>query len=69
MTTITFDALNSASQRGQFSFTAQSFFQRLETLAELAPQGSLIARTVDVAVGTTLAAIPFAAIGWLFLAH
>jgi hypothetical protein len=69
MTTITFDALNTNSQRPQFSFKAHSFFQRLEVLHDLAPTGTLLARTADVAVGAALAAIPFAAIGWLFLAH
>ncbi len=69
MTTITFDALNTAGARTQLNFKMQSFFQHLEVLHELAPTGTLLARAADVAAGTALAAVPFAAIGWMFLAH
>jgi hypothetical protein len=59
MTTITFNALNTTG-RG---------FNRPATGHHAWDEGTVLARVLDVAGRAFIAAVPFAAIGWMFVAH
>jgi hypothetical protein len=69
MTTITYNNLSTAGLRTQPSFKMPNFVERRAALPDMAAEGTLVARAVDVVSAVALAAVPFSAIGWMFLAH
>ena len=69
MTTTTMNALNVHSLRPAHAFKIPAHVQNRATLGELPAEQSLFARTLEIVSQAALAAVPFVAIGWMFLAH
>jgi hypothetical protein len=65
MTTMTINALNSSATFGSSSFKKPTF---AGIRAVLPADGSLFAQSLEVAARAALAAVPFAVIGWMFIA-
>ncbi len=59
MTTITFNTLNPAALRTQPSVNMPNIGQH----------SAWFARATEILSGAALAAVPFTAIGWMFIAH
>jgi hypothetical protein len=65
MTTMTMNAgFQSAA-----AFSKPSFAEIRAALPDMPAEGTLYARVAGAAGRVTLAAVPFAAVGWMFLAH
>jgi hypothetical protein len=73
MTTATMNALNASAVRSASQFRQPSFLEVRAALPDMprdmATQGGFAARAASVAARAALAAVPFGAIGWMFLAH
>jgi hypothetical protein len=69
MTTITMNALNTRSRRAAPAFKTQTYVQVRAAMPDGPAEASLLARTLDVVSHAALAAVPFGAIAWMFLAH
>ena len=69
MTTITFTAANASAFGPLPSFSAKSFFDRRAALPDLAPEGTVAARAVEIVSRAAMAAVPFAILGFMFIAR
>jgi len=69
MTTATMNALNASAVRSAPQFGKLSFLEIRAALPDMPMQGGFAARTASLAARVALAAVPFGAIGWMFLAH
>jgi hypothetical protein len=69
MTTATMNALNASAVRSASQFRKPSFLEIRAALPDMPMQGGFAARTASLAARVALAAVPFGAIGWMFLAH
>jgi hypothetical protein len=68
MTTSTMNALHT-SLRAAPAFKIPASVKSLATRPDMPADGSLFARTLEVVSHAALAAVPFGAIAWMFLAH
>jgi hypothetical protein len=69
MTTATMNALNASAVRSAPQFRKPSFLEIRAALPDMPSAEGFAARSANVLARVALAAVPFGAIGWMFLAH
>jgi hypothetical protein len=67
MTTTTMNGLNAGF--GAASFKKPSFLDMRAALPDMPAEGTTLAHIANVATRVSLAAVPFVALGWLFIAR
>ncbi|HTZ71890.1 MAG TPA: hypothetical protein VMB71_14635 [Acetobacteraceae bacterium] len=68
MTTMTFTALNTTGLRTVASHNEPAFAAVRAALRVTPARRQVLARAFEVVSGATMAAVPFAAIAWMFVA-